>query len=144
VLHLHVSLRCFTSSGSCNLLCALYIFEQVRLRPTCCLSLHVNFNCLTGSCISSLIGYNPVWGGHSCIDCLLSMRILLPTTNTRENNLTSFIIFCRGNLLRAKLWTVIQCTGHDGKLQPHRVNVLPGCGIWLVGGKGANVIMNNW
>jgi len=62
---------------------------------------------------------NPVWGGHSCIDCLLSMRILLPRTNTRENNLTSFIIFCRDNLLRAKLWTVIQCPGHDGKLQPH-------------------------
>jgi len=37
------------------------------------------------------------------IDCLLSMRILLPRTNTRENNLISFIIFCRGNLLRAKL-----------------------------------------
>jgi len=36
---------------------------------------------------------NPVWAGHSCIDCLLSMRILLPRTNTQENNLTSFFIF---------------------------------------------------
>ena len=26
----------------------------------------------------------PVWGEHSCIDCLLSMRILLPRTSTRE------------------------------------------------------------
>jgi len=52
---------------------------------------------------------NPMSGGHSCIDCLLSMRILLPRTNTRENDLTSFIIFCRGNLLRAKLWIVIHC-----------------------------------
>jgi len=69
--------------------------------------------------------YWPVWGGHSCIDCLLSMRILLSRTNTRENNLTAFIIFCRGNLLHAKLWTVIQCPGHDGKLQPHRVIILP-------------------
>jgi len=33
------------------------------------------------------------------------------------------------NLLRAKLWTVIQCPGHDGKLQPHRVNILP-YGVW--------------
>jgi len=72
-----------------------------------------------------LLGVMLPGGGHSCIDCLLSMRILLPRTNTRENNLTSFIIFCRGNLLRAKLWTVIQCPGHDGKLQPYRVNMLP-------------------
>jgi len=42
-----------------------------------------------------------------------------------EYNVTSFIIFCRDNLLRVKLWTVIQCPGHDGKLQPHRVNILP-------------------
>jgi len=68
---------------------------------------------------------HPVWRGHSCIDCLLSMCILLPRTNTQEINLTLFIIFCRVNLLRAKLWTVIQCPGHDGKLQPHRVNILP-------------------
>jgi len=51
----------------------------------------------------NLHGNDPVWGGHSCIDCLLSMRILLPRTNTREYNPTSFVIFCRGNLLRAKL-----------------------------------------
>jgi len=68
---------------------------------------------------------SPVWGGHSCTDCLLSISILLPRTNIRENNLTSFGIFSRGNLLRAKLWTVIRCPGHDGKLQPHRVNILP-------------------
>jgi len=42
-----------------------------------------------------------------------------------ENNPTSFIIFCRGNLPRAKLWTVVQGPGHDGKLQPHRVNISP-------------------
>jgi len=33
----------------------------------------------------------------------ITQVILLPRTNTRENNLTSFIIFCRGNLLSAKL-----------------------------------------
>jgi len=91
-------------------------------------SLHLPFESLK---IVWRLMYDPVWGGHCCIDFLLSMCILLPRTNTRENNLTSFIIFCCCNLLRAKLWTVIQCPGHDQKLQPHRVNILP-YRVWVL------------
>jgi len=81
-------------------------------------------------------GFRPNTNHHLlCVQCVCVLfclavdsglidALLLPRTNTRENNLTLFIIFCRGNLLRAKLLTVIQCPGHDVKLQPHRVNTL--------------------
>ena len=55
-------------------------------------------------------------------DCLLSMRILLPRTSTREKNLTIFTFFCHGIVLCAKVWTVIQCPGHDAKLHPTEWN----------------------
>ena len=47
------------------------------------------FCCLLIIVAALLLPHNPVWGGgeHSCIDCLLSMRILLPRTSTREKKI---------------------------------------------------------
>ena len=39
------------------------------------------------------MGETESWGEHSCIDCLLSMHILLPRTSTQEKNLTIFTFF---------------------------------------------------
>ena len=41
----------------------------------------------------SILLYPLLWGEHSCIDCLLSMRMLLPKTSTREKKLTIFTFF---------------------------------------------------
>ena len=38
-------------------------------------------------------GLVPVWEEHSCINCLLSMHILLPRTSKQEKNLTIFTLF---------------------------------------------------
>jgi len=40
---LHAGMCFFTSSGSCNLFYALFIFKQIR--HACCQSLHVSFDC---------------------------------------------------------------------------------------------------
>ena len=64
----------------------------------------------------------PVWGEHSCIDYLLSMRILLPLKQYTGKIFDNIILFCHGIALCAKLWTVIQCPGHDAKPRPTEWN----------------------
>ena len=82
---------------------------------------------------------------HSCIDCLLLIHVIYPRTNKGEKYLTMFTYFSSGIVLRAKVWTVVQCPGHDTKLHAYWVNVLSyrECGIWFDGGKGSGVLISN-
>jgi len=63
--------------------------------------------------------------GHSCVDCLLSMHLLLPGHQFMGKLLDEWtvdgIAYCV-ILKRARVWTVLHCVpGHDVKLHPHRV-----------------------
>ena len=83
-----------------------------------------------------------VWGEHSCIDCLLSMRILLPRTSTREKNLTVFTFFVMALCYVQKcelsynvLGMTQNCILPSEIIMPNRE-----CVIRLGIGEGANVI----
>ena len=58
---------------------------------------------------------------------------------------TLFAIFFSDILLRAKVWAVLSCPGHEAKLPPHQVKLFS-CrpsGIWLCGGEGIYTIIGN-
>ena len=67
---------------------------------------------------------SPVWGKHSCIDCLLSMRILLPRTRTREQNLTIFTFFLSWHCAMCKSVNCHTMSWTWCKTASHRVNLL--------------------
>ena len=61
----------------------------------------------------------PFGEGHNgSSDCL---RLVFCKSKRLSVNWQMFAIFCRGISLRAIVWTVSECTGHDAKLQPQRV-----------------------
>ena len=70
-------------------------------------------------------------GEHSCINCLSSMRILLPRTSTRENNLTIFTLFLSWHCAMCKSVNCHTMSWTWGKPASPRVKLLYRIGsVW--------------
>ena len=81
-----------------------------------------------------------MWGEHSCIDCVLLMRILLPRTSTLENNLTIFTFMALCYVQKCELsYNVLGMT--QNCIPPSEI-IIPNreCVIRLGIYEGANVI----
>ena len=86
--------------------------------------------------------FTPVWGEHSCIDCLLSMRILLLRTRTREKHLTLFTFFFMALCYVQQCELTYNGLGMTQNCIPPSEIIIPNreCVIRLGIGEGANVI----
>jgi len=76
----------------------------------------------------AVVFFNPVWWGHSCINCLVSFLVLCISYDTyfvslQKNNQTLFTIICLGIFMRMSVWIILPAAGSAGSVCSYSVRV---------------------